>query len=87
MQAFELRGQIWIGGDDRSGSWQWVNGDSIAMNPDTNSRWYHGKPNDQGGNRHCMVGNYGGTQWDNQSCSNKKEFVCQVGDYLKFFFR
>lgn len=90
------KGEVWIGGNARSGSWQWVNGHYIAH--DHLSRWAPLEPTSKGGDQLCMVGNYDGTQWHEQSCLVAKNFACQYdvaahgyewvsGRFLKHFSR
>lgn len=76
--------RLWLGASDLAteGTWLWVNGEPVI--PATGGRWAPGEPNNGRRHRreirsgqHCMVGNYLGHQWDDQSPSVKYAFVCE----------
>lgn len=69
-------GQQWIGGTDagHEGKWTWTNGVSMPK-----GKWFKGEPNNCCGGQNCAVTNFRKPgMWDDQKCSSKKPFHCQV---------
>jgi len=78
----ERKGGVqWIGATDNGheGKWTWTNGASIAK-----TNWHKGEPNNGGvarifgGKQNCAVANYVKGTWDDQQCTRKRPFHCQV---------
>merc|ERR1712168_320042 len=66
----------WIGATDagHEGKWTWTNGTPIK-----GGNWWPGEPNNCCGGQNCAVVNFGKPGlWDDQGCSLKRPFHCQV---------
>ena len=71
--------QQWIGATDagHEGIWTWTNGAPVRK---SESHWYPGEPNNCCGGQNCAVSNFAGRPgiWDDQGCTLKRPFHCQV---------
>ena len=56
--------------DVHEGKWTWTDGSPVMK-----SKWSRGEPKKSGD---CAVVNYGKGKWDDDNCSKKKPFHCQV---------
>jgi len=68
----------WIGATDQGheGKWTWSNGVPTTR---ASPPWWPGEPNNCCGGQNCAVVNFGKPGlWDDQGCSLKRPFHCQV---------
>ncbi|XP_048767074.1 lectin BRA-3-like [Ostrea edulis] len=70
-------GSIWIGYTDQHAEGQWssiTTGERVSY-----TNWSRNNPNNYKGNQHCGTLNWGGNgRWDDNSCSTKLTFICEV---------
>ena len=70
---------VWMGGTDAAseGTWLW----SPSNTPLSYTNWYAGEPNNALGGEHCLVAYYWGGTWNDDGCTKKKKYVCQLPIY------
>ena len=63
----------WFGGNDikEEGVWKWTD-----HTPWEFTFWGQGQPDNYHGQQHCLIWGWNGGKWDDESCSQKKPFVC-----------
>ena len=70
---------VWIGGTDAAseGAWVW----SPSNTPLSYTNWYAGEPNNALGGEDCVAGNFYGGKWNDDGCTKKKKYACQLPIY------
>ncbi|XP_035686690.1 uncharacterized protein LOC118422928 isoform X2 [Branchiostoma floridae] len=70
----------WIGLNDQADEQSWTWSDGKPLNDGGFTKWAPGEPNNNEGIQDCgQLWAYKNFQWDDDRCSYKKYFICQIG--------